>query len=87
MMTAEEIATKFGGGVLDKTPREGFWWSRGIVWLDQLAILEVDIPDTVESREWLKEYTANTLLERFQQKAIYIKLIKFVEIMEISITE
>lgn len=78
MQTAEEIAQQFGGGTLfvfrHDRPR-GFWWNRGVVGQDTLALLAVDAPDTAESREWLRAYARRVLLERFRQKAIYLKFI------------
>jgi len=44
--TMSEIARKFGGGVLWRWPRgvrpQGFWWSRGILFDDHIAVIEVD---------------------------------------------
>ncbi len=87
IMTAEEIAKEFGGGLLHRyleTPLKGFWWSRNIVQRDDIALLEVDVPETRESREWLKSYARNILLHRFQQDAIYIKLVRPTETLEIT---
>lgn len=82
MRTAEEIAQQFGGGTLfvfrHDDPR-GFWWDRGVVDRDTLALLEVDAPDTAETRAWLRSYARDVLLGRFRQKAIYFKLVGPVE--------
>lgn len=76
-MAAEELARRFGGGVLWRFPEgsapTGFWWNRGILDIDTLAMLEVDVPDTEESRAWLEAYAENVLMERFEQEAIYLK--------------
>jgi len=76
-MTAEEVARRFGGGVLWLFPEgsgpSGYWWSRGILSTDVLAVLEVDIPDTEEARSWFKTYAEKVLMERFEQEAIYLK--------------
>lgn len=48
------------------------------------VLLEVDVPDTLKCREWLKSYAKNILLPRFQQDAIYIKLVKPTETLEIT---
>lgn len=59
VQTAEEIAQQFGGGTLfvfrQEEPR-GFWWDRGVVDRDTLALLEVDVPDTADARDWLRGY-------------------------------
>lgn len=71
-----------GGGTLfvfrQGGPR-GFWWDRGVVDRDTLALLEVDIPDTAAARGWLRGYAREVLLKRFRQKAIYLKFIGPVE--------
>lgn len=80
--TAEELALRFGGGTLfmfRHDPPRGFWWDRGMVDRDVLALIEVDVPDTTESREWLRAYARDVLRERFQQKAIYLKFVGPVE--------
>lgn len=82
MQTAEEIAERFGGGTLflfHHDEPHGFWWDQGLVERDTLALLELDAPDTVETREWLRTYARSVLLERFRQKAIYVKLVRPVE--------
>lgn len=80
--TAEEIAQRFGGGTLfvfrHDEPR-GFWWDQGLVQRDTLALLELDAPDTAETRDWLRTYARDVLLNRFRQKAIYLKFIRPVE--------
>ena len=86
--TANELATRFGGGTLflfrHDAPR-GFWWDQGVVDEDVLALLEVDVPDTEESRAWLRAYARDVLRPSFQQKAIYLKFVRPVE--ELIITE
>ena len=80
--TADELARRFGGGTLfifrHDSPR-GFWWDQGVVDRDVLALIEVDVLDTRQSREWLRAYARDVLLERFQQKAIYLKFVGPVE--------
>jgi len=85
--TAEEITQQFGGGTLFVFRREdprGFWWGRGVVDQDTLALLEVDVPDTAEARDWLRGYARGVLLKRFRQKAIYLKSIGPVETLLIT---
>ena len=85
--TADEVARQFGGGTLfvfRHDPPRGFWWDAGIVDRDVLALIEVDVPDTMESREWLRAYARDVLLERFRQKAIYLKFVGPVEHLIVS---
>jgi hypothetical protein len=80
--TADEIARRFGGGTLfvyRHDPPRGFWWDRGAVDSDVLALIEVDVPDTANSREWLRAYARDVLRKRFHQKAIYLKFVGPVE--------
>ncbi len=84
IQTAEEIAARFGGGTLfrlEKGNPKGFWWGQGVLYDDDLAAVEVDVPDTVESRAWLRDYAKRVLMKRFEQEAIYIKLIGPIEQM------
>lgn len=85
--TADEIARQFGGGTLfvfRHDPPRGFWWDEGFVDRDVLAVIEVDVPDTTEAREWLRGYARNVLRERFRQKAIYLKFVGPVEHLVVS---
>ena len=80
--TADEIARRFGGGTLfvfRQDPPRGFWWDEGIVDRDVLALIEVDVRDTREAREWLRAYARDVLRERFRQTAIYLKFVGPVE--------
>ncbi len=80
--TADEIARRFGGGTLfvfRHDPPRGFWWDQGIVDTDVLALIEVDVPDTAEPREWLRRYAHDVIRERFRQKAVYLKFVGPVE--------
>ncbi len=85
--TADEIARRFGGGTLfvfrHDAPR-GFWWDQGIVNKDVLALIEVDVPNTAESREWLRAYARDILRQRFRQRAIYLKFVGAVEQLIVS---
>ena len=82
--TADDIAKEFGGGTFFRFPKgqaQGFWWGKGILFRDELAAVEVDVPDTATSREWLRKYVKEILLRRFEQEAIYIKFVGPIEQM------
>jgi len=82
MRTAHGIAQRFGGGTLFTFRHDepkGFWWDRGLVDRDTLALLELDAPDTAETRDWLRTYARDVLLDRFRQKAISLKFVRPVE--------
>lgn len=85
--TMEEIAKRFGGGILwrfKNDPPNGYWWSRGYLSLDVLVVVEVDIPNTAEARAWFEWYAETVLLKRFRQKAIYLKFVGPVETREVA---
>ena len=42
------------------------------------------MPDTAESREWMRGYARDVLRERFRQKAIYLKFVGPVEHLIVS---
>ena len=81
--TAEEIAERFRGGgtlwVFREGQVRGFWWDRGAIDKDVLALLEVDMEDTPANRARLKAYAKQVLKARFRQTAIYVKWIGPVE--------
>ena len=87
-LTVEDLTEQFqGGGTLHLfRSREvrGFWWDRGIVDRDVLALLEIDVPDTAESREWLDKHAQDVLVKRFRQKAIYMKFVRPVETLLVT---
>lgn len=86
-LTVEEIARRFGGGVLWKfteAPPQGYWWDRGFLHQDELVAIEVDIPDTRVARSWLRRYAREVLLRRFKQEAIYIRLIGPVQVVLVT---
>lgn len=88
--TCAEISEMFGGGTLfrfTESPPTGFWWSHGVVERDVLALIETDVPDTQESRDWLRTYLKEVLIARFRQKAMYLKLISPVENMLVESEE
>ena len=81
--TMAEIAARFGGGVLWRFRREapkGFWWDRGVLYRDEMSVLEVDLPNDASAKRWLAGYARETLLERFGQEAIYIKFVGPIQI-------
>lgn len=87
IVTLTEISGKFGGGVFHNytdAPPAGFWFDKGILYIDTLCFIEVDIRNTRKSRNWMKKYVRDTLLKRFCQKAIYVKLVGPIETLEVS---
>ena len=69
--TAEEISEMFRRGgslsVFRDGQVRGFWWDRGAVDKDVLALLEVDVEDTPANRETVRTY-AREVLPRWTPK-------------------
>lgn len=87
--TVEEVARQFGGGVLwrfEQGSPTGYWWDRGVLYNDELAVIEVDIPDEPAAQTWLRRYARDVLIPRFRQEAIYIKLIGPVRVILVTVT-
>ena len=51
-----EIVEHFGAASYETQKLEGHWRQDGVVYRDILVRLVVDVPDTTESRTWMKEY-------------------------------
>jgi hypothetical protein len=51
---------------------------------DTLALLELDAPDTAETRDWLRAYARDVLLNRFRQRAIYLKFVRPIEQLTVA---
>lgn len=80
--TAEEITKMLGGATLHCHRRgrpRGFWWDRGFVDFDVHALVEIDAPATPAVLGRLKSYARRVLLKRFDQKAIYMKVVRPIE--------
>lgn len=78
IQVATEISKRFGGGVLHRYKTEspqGWWWDQGVLYRDELAVFEVDIPADEASRNWLRDYARKTLLSLFEQEAIYLRFV------------
>jgi hypothetical protein len=61
-----EVVDYFGAASYETQKVEGHWRSSGILYRDNLVKLVVDVPDSDENREWMKEFKARWK-ERLQQ--------------------
>lgn len=78
--TGIDTTRRFGGCMLHKDPKTGFWGKAGVIFEDDVALLEVDMVDAAQERQWIIDYARDVLLDRFKQEAIYIKFVRFVEV-------
>lgn len=51
-----EMVEHFGAASYETQKLEGQWRQGGVMFRDNLVRLVVDVPDTTQSREWMKEF-------------------------------
>lgn len=66
-----EMVEHFGAASYETQKLEGHWRQGGVVYRDNLARLVVDVPDTAQSREWMKEFKGRWKA-RFQQLELWM---------------
>jgi hypothetical protein len=66
-----EIVEQFNAVSFYKEAVEGRWRHEETVYRDDLALLVVDIPDTVRNRKWMKAYKARWK-QRLEQLEIWM---------------
>lgn len=66
-----EMVEHFGAASYETQKLEGHWRQGGVVYRDNLVRLVVDVPDTAQSREWMKEFKGRWKT-RLQQLELWI---------------
>jgi hypothetical protein len=51
-----EVADHFGAASYETQKLEGHWRHGGVMYRDTLVRLSVDVPDTAQSRQWMKKF-------------------------------
>jgi len=51
-----EIVGHFGAASYETQKLEGHWRPGGVLYRDNLVRLVADVPDTAQSRQWMKEF-------------------------------
>ena len=51
-----EVVDRFGAASYETQKVEGHWRHGGVLYRDDLVRVVVDLPDSAEHREWIKEY-------------------------------
>jgi hypothetical protein len=51
-----EVVHHFGAASYETQKLEGHWRHGGVLYRDNLVRLVVDVPDTGQSRQWMKEF-------------------------------
>jgi hypothetical protein len=77
--TADELSCELEEGGTIHLYRDGnvrgVWWDRKVVDRDTHAVIEIDMEDTEHARGFVIRYVREILLDRFRQKAIYVKFV------------
>ena len=72
--TATELVARFGAGTW-RRGCVGIWVDRGgTAYVDRIRILMFDTHNARRDLRWVKAYAHSVLLNRFEQKAIYVTL-------------
>ena len=63
-----EVVNQFGAASYETQKLEGHWRHGGIMYRDNLVRLIVDVPDTAQSRQWMKKFKGcwKTRLEQLE---------------------
>lgn len=61
-----EVAAHFGAASYETQKLEGHWRHGGVQYRDNLVRLIADVPDTTESRQWMKEFKGRWKTRREQ---------------------
>ncbi len=51
-----EVVAHFGGASYETQKLEGHWRHGGVLYRDNLVRLVADVPDTADSRQWMREF-------------------------------
>jgi hypothetical protein len=51
-----EIVDQFGAASYETQKVEGHWRHGGVVYRDNLVKIVVDVPESLENRQWMKEF-------------------------------
>lgn len=57
-LALDEIVDKFGAASFEPIGVEGFWRHQGIVYNGSLSKIVIDVEDTSENRQWMRDYKA-----------------------------
>jgi hypothetical protein len=66
-----EIVEHFGAASYETQKLEGHWRQGGVVYRDNLVRLVVDVPDSVKSRLWMKQFK-NRWKTRLEQLELWV---------------
>jgi len=68
---ALQIVDHFGAVSYETQKVEGHWRQGGVVYRDNLVRLVVDVPDTSDNRDWMKQFKSNWK-QRLEQLELWL---------------
>jgi hypothetical protein len=66
-----EIVDHFGAASYETQQVEGHWQHAGAIYRDNLVKLVVDVPDSSDNRQWMKQFKA-TWMTRLEQLELWM---------------
>jgi hypothetical protein len=66
-----EVVDQFGAASYETQKVEGHWRHGGVLYRDNLVRLVVDVPDSVQNRQWMKQYK-DRWKTRLEQLALWM---------------
>ena len=66
-----EIVDHFGAASYETQKVEGHWRQGGVLYRDNLVRIVVDVPDSAQSRQWMKQFK-NRCKTRFEQLELWM---------------
>jgi len=66
-----EVVDEFGAASYETQKVEGHWRHGGVLYRDNLVRLVVDVPDSDENRQWMREFKARWR-ERLEQVELWV---------------
>ena len=52
----KEIVDQFGAASFEPTSVEGYWRHEGVLYTDSLSKIVIDMSDTDENRQWMRDF-------------------------------
>ncbi len=66
-----EIVGRFGAASYETQKVEGHWRQGGIVYRDDLVRVIVDVPDSAEHRDWMRQFKVRWM-QRLEQMDLWV---------------
>lgn len=70
-LALNEIVDKFGAASFEPTVVEGYWRHEGTLYIDSLSKIVIDVEDSDENRQWMRDYKGRWK-ERLEQLDLWL---------------